>query len=172
MPKAEIRYLNGYRCIYAPDYPRAMENEVWAGYVYEHIVVAEQALGRPMFPNEVVHHLDFNRANNARTNLLVLDRKQHTRLHEWIDRGAPGLVCSSAAPDTPAFCPACGRTLQPGQNVYCGPECQAFTGRKVERPSAKELECLMATTSWSAIGRSFGVSDTAVRKWAKAYGLL
>lgn len=43
---------------------------------------------------------------------------------------------------------------------------------KVERPNKEELAVLMSVGSFSSIGRKYGVSDNAVRKWAKAYGLL
>ncbi len=44
--------------------------------------------------------------------------------------------------------------------------------RKVERPSKEELIVLIEECSWVALGKRFGVSDNAVRKWAKFYGLL
>ena len=45
--------------------------------------------------------------------------------------------------------------------------------RKVIRPSKEELEILLLKNkNWCAIGRQYGVSDNAVRKWARWYGLL
>lgn len=44
--------------------------------------------------------------------------------------------------------------------------------RKVNRPSKEELEILMENNSFCSIGRQYGVSDNAVRKWAKIYKLL
>lgn len=41
------------------------------GRVYEHRLVASEALGRPLLPGEVVHHIDGNRKNNAAENLQV-----------------------------------------------------------------------------------------------------
>jgi hypothetical protein len=41
--------------------------------------------------------------------------------------------------------------------------------RKVERPTKEELEVLLSSKSWVEIGRTFGVSDNAVRKWARRY---
>ena len=43
--------------------------------------------------------------------------------------------------------------------------------RRVERPSKEELSQLLQESSFSAIGRAYGVSDNAVRKWCKYYGL-
>lgn len=51
-----------------------------------HCVVAEELLGRPLRPGEVVHHIDFNRSNNTPTNLMVLTNSEHIRLHRWWDR--------------------------------------------------------------------------------------
>lgn len=46
------------------------------------------------------------------------------------------------------------------------------TPRKVEWPTPSELEEMLKTMTWVAIGRKYGVSDNAVRKWAKKYGLI
>lgn len=43
--------------------------------------------------------------------------------------------------------------------------------RKVERPEPGELQSLMQTMPMIKIGEKFGVSDNAVRKWIRRYGL-
>ena len=48
----------------------------------------------------------------------------------------------------------------------------AKSKRKAERPSKQELKKEIENNSWLALGRKYGVSDNAVRKWARAYGLL
>jgi hypothetical protein len=76
--KGGTSLVNGYRCTYDPTHPRAHPN----GYVYEHILIAEQKLGRPLLPKEVVHHLDGDKANNSPENLIVLDsQSEHITLH-------------------------------------------------------------------------------------------
>jgi len=39
----------------------------------------------------------------------------------------------------------------------------------VARPPYEQLVAEVAATSWSAVGRRYGVSDNAVRKWVRAY---
>lgn len=44
--------------------------------------------------------------------------------------------------------------------------------RKVEWPSKEELKKLLDVSNFCKIGRAYGVSDNAVRKWAKKYNIL
>lgn len=57
--------------------------------------------------------------------------------------------------------------------IFCSTECNYMNQRKVKRPSKKDLEKLIKKkTPWTKMGKMFGVSDTAVRKWARTYGIL
>ncbi len=63
-----------YRKVYKPGHARADIT----GMVPFHILVAEEKLGRPLRPDEIVHHCDFNKLNNLAENLFILStRKQH-----------------------------------------------------------------------------------------------
>lgn len=50
------------------------------------------------------------------------------------------------------------------------PDSRIYT-RKVERPSQEELEKLVWEKPTAQIAKDFGVSDKAVEKWCKAYGI-
>ena len=41
--------------------------------------------------------------------------------------------------------------------------------RRVERPPHDQLLREIEASSWSAVGRRYGVSDNAVRKWVRQY---
>lgn len=75
------RYIEpkkGYVMIRKPEHPRARAN----GYVLEHILVAEEILGRPLKPEEEIHHINENRADNRPENLKVYENhKEH-----WVAR--------------------------------------------------------------------------------------
>jgi predicted nucleic acid-binding Zn ribbon protein len=171
--------LNDYRVIYMPTHHRAMTNENWEGFVYEHIVVAEEALGRKISDTEVVHHLNGDRSNNRKENLLVLEKSQHGKLHVWLNSGAPGIErlrengenSLKAKFDPPQFCSNCGTTLQVKQKQYCSQSCKKIGLCKVKRPAKDDLIADVDNMSMLAVGRKYGVSDNAIRKWLKSYGL-
>lgn len=47
----------------------------------EHRKIMRIKLGRELKPNEVIHHIDGDRTNNKPSNLLVMTRSEHSRLH-------------------------------------------------------------------------------------------
>lgn len=172
------RVLNGYKMIYMPEHPSAYTSDNWKGWVYEHRVVAERSIGRHLTEDEVVHHLDCDRDNNSPENLLVLPNQQmHIRLHHWIDAGCK--VHESYEPKASTYygrpkpaCKVCGNTVTEHFGMYCSTECMGAGNRKVkERPSQDELVRLIKSMGYLQVGKLYGVSDNAIRKWVKSYGL-
>jgi len=52
---------------------------------------------------------------------------------------------------------------------YCSQECAHKDRRTVKRPSKEKLVKMIEETSYVAVGKKFGVSDNAIRKWLKNY---
>jgi len=72
---------DGYIRSYAPDHPWPRKS----GYVFEHVRVMELQIGRRIALNEVVHHKDHNRQNNALENLELQLAGAHSRHHRQLD---------------------------------------------------------------------------------------
>lgn len=47
----------------------------------EHRLVMEKFLNRKLNFNEIVHHIDGNKSNNEISNLQILTRSEHSKLH-------------------------------------------------------------------------------------------
>lgn len=71
------------------------------------------------------------------------------------------------------ICPICHQQfLGRPEQKYCSYECSAKSQRKVsERPTREELKLLIRSKSFVAIGKQYGVTDNAIRKWCKAMQL-
>lgn len=166
MQEVKTKIINGYIALHLPEHEHALMNPRMYGWVYEHRVVAEEFLGRPLRKDEEVHHLDENKTNNHPENLLVLTQSQHQKLHGWMRRMG---IDPKTYPTK--LCECCGIVLSVEQTTYCNPKCQALGRRKVERPNQEQLEADMLIMSMVKVGEKYGVSDNAVRKWCKQYGI-
>lgn len=59
------RHKSGYIMVRAPDHPRSKSGP----YVFEHILVMEDMLGRHLFDGETVHHINGVKDDNRPENL-------------------------------------------------------------------------------------------------------
>lgn len=67
-------------------------------------------------------------------------------------------------------CPVCGAPVSK-KGVLCA-ECANKQRRVVkERPTRQELKNLIRITPFTQIGKMYGISDNAIRKWCKKYNL-
>lgn len=157
---------NGYVLIYKPNHHMAFSN----GCVYEHILKAEEKLGRKLIEGEVVHHIDSNRKNNDTDNLMIFDSaKSHAAYHRGIEAVKRGDVwhCED---NEKCKCPICGRKKFINAEL-CG-DCHRRNQRK-NIPSKEDLLNLLIKEekTFVSVGNIYGVSDNAVRKWCVSYGI-
>lgn len=131
---------------------------------FEHRLVADQVFGG--IPEGYhVHHINGKRFDNRASNLEILSPANHARLHH----GDP-IVVQCAYCDEVIEVP--WNRIARADRVHCSRECRGLSDRRVERPTGEQLSDLIESLrNWCAIGRMYGVSDNAVRKWARAYGI-
>lgn len=75
-----LQSTDGYKLVRVPpDHPRAWSRR--HPYAYEHIILMEQRLGRPLQAGECVHHINGNKQDNRPENLTIVNRHQHGKHH-------------------------------------------------------------------------------------------
>ena len=76
--KGYITTWNGYIKVKAPNSHPHKDKK---GYIMQHRLVMEQHLGRYLEDTEEVHHIDGNKKNNLISNLQLLTKTEHRRIH-------------------------------------------------------------------------------------------
>ena len=108
-------------------------------------ILMEQKLGRPLEPNEDVHHIDGNKNNNNIDNLEIIKHGEHQRIH------------SSKYQDTTQTCMVCGKTFtytatqmrmyvndikrHKHRGITCSRKCAYLFGTQEQFRRNSEAEC-------------------------------
>lgn len=87
------------------------------------------------------------------------------------------LLCPNCNSQTPTFagrsckkrynCKECGVKITKGSKRGICHKCSSLKQRKVNRPSKQQLLKEVEETNYCVVGRRYGVSDNAVRKWIR-----
>lgn len=100
-------------------------------------------------------------------NVSTISRINAGKIHILENESYP---LRKAVSDTKNYCQNCGRQISTKKASLCV-ECSALKRRVVERPDKDTLYNELKNSSFLAVGRKYGVSDNAIRKWCATYGL-
>lgn len=126
------------------------------------------------FESDAGRHKSWNKFINELKKCILLCSNCHREEHhaEMAITHQPYKVdtyMNLSGPKSTGKCPTC-KTEVFGTK-YCSHACSCDSRRRVKRPNREELEELIKTTPFTRIGEKYGVSDTAIRKWADHYGI-
>lgn len=113
----------GYRQRFAPTHPNAKGD----GLVYEHVLIAERALGSFLPRGAEVHHVDGNSLNNSTGNLVICQDKAYHKLLHYRAR----LVALGGDPNREKCCCDCA-IIKP---------LSEFNIRKASKSSGRQSMC-------------------------------
>lgn len=117
-------------------------------------------------------HINGNNTDNRIENLRFLCPNCHSQTNTYCGRNNKYLK-QFEKPEIKKLCPICKNVFftKYYNQKFCSYKCLGLYHRKVKRPSLEQLEqdLIELKHNFCAIGRKYGVSDNAVRKWLKYY---
>jgi len=115
-----------------------------------------------------IDHINGDWKNNTKENLRFLCPNCHSQTDSFFNKPTKDSVrCKTKT------C-KCGKKMlsQSKQCIGCNRTAPKPNQRKVERPTKEILTEEIENNSWVALGKKYGVTDKAVRKWAKQYKII
>jgi hypothetical protein len=123
----------------------------------------EEWRGRRM--SLILDHINGRATDNRLDNLRIVCPNCNATLETHCGRNKPRRARR--------VCERCAVSYLPSSSTqrFCSRRCAALrtTVRRVERPPYAQLLAEIAATSYCAVGRKYGVSDNAIRKWVREY---
>jgi len=183
--------MGKYPAVYCPEHHKAAQ----CGLVYIHYLVAESILGRSLLKEECVHHVDEDKSNYSEENIWVfVSLTDHGCYHEALKhntdyclfklRGvyhcvtgeycvaetlSKGKTLHTKQGQQSSICPKCGKPMSRHAKL-CLLCSRAEHSSKI-MPNRDTLKQLILQYSFEEIGRMYGVTGKAVRKWCDKHNL-
>jgi len=126
-------------------------------------------------PSYVIMRWSWKRAKKELDKCILVCSNCHKEIHSVDSSLEHTYLLNHKKPWISKECEYCKKTYdtKSDEQKYCSVSCRQFARRKVERPSKDELNTLIESgIAWVQLGRMFGVSDNAVRKWARKYEII
>jgi len=119
-------------------------------------------------------HIDGDHYNNTLENLKVLCPNCHAKTPTYRGKNKRSKNSQTLKNKTQIAkikkiynCSSCGAQLKSKCKTSLCLSCHSKTQRKIERPPKEQLLREVQQSSYVAVGRKYGVSDNAIRKWLK-----
>ena len=168
---------------------RAYNRETHAIVSYPKLLM-ENILGRPLKPDEHVHHRDGNPLNNNPWNLVVMNISEHERMHmtqenmtekqkkhfgrKYFDKEMICPICSKPFIWTArAQCDKAKRPNATTRPPCCSPKCRYVSYHRSYTKEIKDIQKLLFELNGNFLkaARTLGVSDNALHNRLRKAGL-
>lgn len=124
-------------------------------------------LGKPI--KLEIHHIDGDNTNHDLNNLQLLCPNCHSFTDNYRKKKPLLELESKPIVENPKYvCSICGKTIEKNKSGMCR-ECLNVEERTVERPLVLELAKMISEKGFEAVGRDYGVSGNAIKKWCDFY---
>ena len=112
------------------------------------------------------------RAHKAASDWFISDEEAEQRHQIKLEKRRVPKNLRKVIPILPKICPSCGKEFKPSdrKQEYCSQEC--YHNKNDNRPDIISLlKAFKEYNNFVKVGKHFGVTDNAVRKWCKLYKL-
>ena len=111
-----------------------------------------------------LHHIDGDHFNNELSNLQILCPNCHSQTDNFCGKNHTKKAKKE-------YCKECGKPISKNTKSGLCEKCVKKQQRIVDRPDKETLYQMLKETNFVKVAKKYNVSDNAVRKWCKQYGL-
>lgn len=122
-----------------------------------------------------LHHINSDNTDNRIENLQLLCPNCHALTENYRGKAKAKKIISRPFSNLmrirkpEKYCTICNKSIDKNAKTGMCQTCYKISIRKVDRPSKENLNALIEEHGLEAVGRIYGVSGNAVKKWLKNY---